>query len=836
MSTSPIIITPSTSVVLVNTADYAGNPVVLLPNLAGPGALGRIITIRDNDGGSVNPAKSIYLSTTGGARFQSELSTVTLSTIRISQPYGFITITPRLTDHSGNTNYGLMNVYAFPEASPAAYINTFTANFAYVSTLSTINLAVAQDTVINGNLIIGGGITYVSPGSNTLDINRVNANTISAATILNSNFYGVNAAVSTINTSTFVVRDTGSILLPKAGTWSDVSGFQGRIDENSLTFGNPGAGGGAQIGLSSNFFGIRTFTTDSIVYSTNVVMRDRNVAINPKNINIGITSNTDFKDYRFFVNGSTRLSNEGCNNNIILLKQNATGTCNIEVNQIGESSNFRIDTSGSITEGFFGATLFSQQYKWLTVTKGGSVQFWTAPDTTTDTTARVTIDNVGRMGIRTTNPQFTLDVSGSFSASTINYAKFYTSTVYVGNDNMSTNTIRFRGTYNDGAGTQDYNQTVIGERIFEAPEKSELLLFKGNDTVSSGGEDRIRFFSAYHQFDLTYGTNYISWPQNADPPTSVLPRALTVYPLSDTASGIGVNGIIPSYPVDVSGQLRTSGLARLGSYAAPTLIGYDGNAYMILGRGRTDGGGASYIDFNVTNTSTDGARIIRNTTVNGTFDITNIGTGNLRFGTNNTADRMVIDSAGNVGIGSNTPSTKLDVNGSTKITGDLNVTGTITGTLGVVPTGCIMMWSTGSSPSGWLLCDGSTFSSLTYPALATALGDTYGTHSGTTYYLPNMKGSVPVGLDAGQTEFNNLGKTGGEKTHTLTETEMPTHSHTLDVNTQGYSASYNGNSEMTASPTNFVGNVRTFTTNTKGSSNAHNNLQPYLVLNYIIKT
>ena len=407
MSTSPIVITPSTSVVLVNTADYSGNPVVLLPNLAGPGALGRIITVRDNDGGSVNPAKSIYLSTTGGALFQSELSSITLSTIRITQPYGFITLTPRLNDGFGNTNYGLMNVYAFPEASPAAYVNTFNTNFGYISTLSTINLAVNQNTFIAGNLTVGGSINYVSSGGTTLDIGRVNTNLLSAATILNSNFYGVNVAASTINTSTFVVRDTGSVLLPNAGSWATV--FAGAVDPNSLTLGNPAAGAGAQIGVASNFFGLRAFTTaGTTIYSTAVVLCDKNVGINTTNINVGSNGNAQYKDYRLFVNGSTRLSNEGCNANILLLKQTGAASSNLEVNLFGGTSNFRIDSSNNISEGFYDG---STPANWLTVDKNGSIKFWTSPSGTTN--ERITIDNAGRVGIGITVPSQTLDVSGS---------------------------------------------------------------------------------------------------------------------------------------------------------------------------------------------------------------------------------------------------------------------------------------------------------------------------------------------------------------------------------------------------------------------------------------
>ncbi len=692
MSTSPIVITPSTSVVLVNTADYSGNPVVLLPNLAGPGALGRVITVRDNDGGSVNPAKSIYLSTTGGARFQSELSSITLSSFRITQPYGFITITPRLNDGLGNTNYGLMNVYAFPEASPAAYVNTFNTNFGYISTLSTINLAVNQNTLIAGNLTVGGSITYASPGATTLDIGRVNTNLLSAATVLNSNFYGVNVGASTINTSTFVVRDSGSVLLPNAGTWSNAAAFAGTADPNSLTLGNPAGSAGAQIGLSSNFFGLRSFSVDGGAnkFSTTVVLRDGTVGVNVAGINdIGSIATSNFP---FYVRGGVQLSNLGVNNNIGIFKTSAVDVSYVEVAQfgvgVGSASNYRIDTSSNIAEGFFGPA-FTNQYNWLTVNKNGSIKFWTG--SAGPTSERVTIDNAGRVGIGTTTPSYTVDISGSFSASTINYAKLYTSSVFIGDMNGNANTLRFSGTASDGRSDNTYDHTVIGERIWTGTENSELLLFKGNDPFISGNIDRIRHLAPYHQFDVMRGSGG-TWTQTGNPPTPDTPNALIIQPIGTTAGNgaIGVNispsynldvsgnarisgnvgiGITPApaYTLDVSGQLRTSGSARLGSYTAPVNIGYDGSAYILLGRERTVPG-ASYIDFNIDGTATNGSRIIRNSGVDGTFDITNIGNGNLRFGTSNTNGRMVINSNGNVGIG-RTPDTSyaLDVSGNARI-------------------------------------------------------------------------------------------------------------------------------------------------------------------------
>lgn len=163
---------------------------------------------------------------------------------------------------------------------------------------------------------------------------------------------------------------------------------------------------------------------------------------------------------------------------------------------------------------------------------------------------------------------------------------------------------------------------------------------------------------------------------------------------------------------------------------------------------------------------------------------------------------------------------------------DINKWNSGTGSSGItgdtLPIGSMIPYGKATPPTNWLVCDGSAVSRTTYSELFAVIGTSYGAGDGsTTFNLPNKKGRVSVGLDTSDTDFNTIGKTGGEKKHTLTVAEMPSHSHTL----KSYGSpggGYGGNATA-------VDSDRNLPTNETGGNQPHNNLQPYQVDNWIIK-
>jgi len=149
----------------------------------------------------------------------------------------------------------------------------------------------------------------------------------------------------------------------------------------------------------------------------------------------------------------------------------------------------------------------------------------------------------------------------------------------------------------------------------------------------------------------------------------------------------------------------------------------------------------------------------------------------------------------------------------------------------LAPTGAVTAFAGSSAPTGWLLADGSVVSRSTYAALFAIISTTYGAGNGTTTFnVPNLKGKVPVGLNSAETEFDALAETGGAKTHTLSAAEIPAHTHpiaaigTVDADYFSIGSGQQIGSSLTATGAN------------AGGGGAHNNLQPYITLNYIIKT
>lgn len=138
-------------------------------------------------------------------------------------------------------------------------------------------------------------------------------------------------------------------------------------------------------------------------------------------------------------------------------------------------------------------------------------------------------------------------------------------------------------------------------------------------------------------------------------------------------------------------------------------------------------------------------------------------------------------------------------------------------------------------PKGWALCNGQLLPINQNQALFSLLGTTYGGDGRVNFALPDLRGRIPIHFGSGHT----LGERAGQESHTLTMQEMAQHSHTFSAsNASPNQGSPSGN--MWASNTGAYSSaapdavMNPASISNAGGSQPHTNLQPYLVLNFII--
>ena len=199
-------------------------------------------------------------------------------------------------------------------------------------------------------------------------------------------------------------------------------------------------------------------------------------------------------------------------------------------------------------------------------------------------------------------------------------------------------------------------------------------------------------------------------------------------------------------------------------------------------------------------------------------------------------------------------STELNIlDGATLSTAELNYVDGVTSAIqtqlntivnttipAVIPTGVVNMWVTGTAPTGWLICDGSTKSTTTNPELAnlySVIGTTYGGTGASSFKLPDLRGRVPMGAGTGRNVADSanlatartLGtKVSDSQTVTLTQAQTPSFNHEFQIAAGGGDGT-----------TYFRGSSGGYSTSfyySHGSGEAHENTQPSTVINFIIKT
>lgn len=164
-----------------------------------------------------------------------------------------------------------------------------------------------------------------------------------------------------------------------------------------------------------------------------------------------------------------------------------------------------------------------------------------------------------------------------------------------------------------------------------------------------------------------------------------------------------------------------------------------------------------------------------------------------------------------------------------------------------LPVGTLMMYAAETAPDGYLLADGSAVSRVTYSDLFAVIGTTFGAGDGSTFNLPNLSQRFPLGAGTGRL----IGETGGSEQHELSTNELPAHTHTVtdpghrhSLNIAGVddtSFSAQPGHQPVADSSNVISSVNTANSSTgivinaTGGGEPFSIMNPYLVVNYIIK-
>jgi microcystin-dependent protein len=147
----------------------------------------------------------------------------------------------------------------------------------------------------------------------------------------------------------------------------------------------------------------------------------------------------------------------------------------------------------------------------------------------------------------------------------------------------------------------------------------------------------------------------------------------------------------------------------------------------------------------------------------------------------------------------------------------------------------IRIFSFNFAPKGWALCNGQLLPINQNQALFSLLGTTYGGDGRVNFALPDLRGRVPTHMGSGLT----LGERAGEQAHTLSISELPTHTHTANASSTNGDTPFAANNVLAQALNVYTGASNLTTLNPTeitnvGGSQAHENMEPYLTLNLCI--